>query len=60
VDRIVRAVEQDRILLRAPRIVNLLPLLRGLLPTRVFDLLIGRGLGVYRSMDRFTGRAGES
>ena len=59
VDRIIRAVESDRILVRTPSIVNLLPLLRGLLPTRWFDRLIGRGFRIYSSMDRFVGRAGK-
>ena len=57
VNRIVRAVEANRILLRAPRIVNLLPLLRGVLPTRVFDRVIGRGFRIYSSMDHFVGRS---
>ena len=59
VDRIIRAVESDRILVRTPPIVNLLPVLRGLLPTRWFDRLIGRGFRIYGSMDRFVGRAGK-
>jgi len=57
VDRIIRAVESDRILVRTPPVVNLLPVLRGLLPTRWFDRLIGRGFRIYSSMDRFVGRA---
>jgi len=59
VDRIIRAVKADDILVRAPRIVNLLPVLRGVLPTRVFDRMVGRGLHVYESMDHFTGRPNE-
>lgn len=55
VERIVRAVKSDRILLRAPRIINLLPFLRGALPARAFDVLVGRTLRIYSSMDRFTG-----
>ena len=60
VDRIVRAVRQDRILVRVPAVVHLLPALRGLLPVRWFDRLIGRGCRVYGSMDGFTGRPGRS
>jgi short-subunit dehydrogenase len=58
VDRIIHAVSTNRILLRAPRTVNLLPVLRGVLPTRVYDLVIGRGFRIYSSMDRFVGRSG--
>ena len=54
---IVAAVKQDRIFLRLPRIMNLVPLLRGLLPTRWFDRIGGDWLGVYRSMKTFKGRA---
>lgn len=53
---ILQAVERNRILLRKPFIVHLLPLLRGLLPTRVFDTIAGRWFGVYTSMNNFTGR----
>lgn len=54
-DAIVSAIRRDRILLRLPRVVNLLPLLRGGLPARWFDTVVGRWLGVYRSMDDFKG-----
>lgn len=55
--RVVRAVERDRIFVRLPRIVGLVPLLRGLLPARWFDVVVGRWFGVYESMDAFRGRA---
>ena len=58
-DRIIAAVKSNKVLLRAPRIVNLIPVLRGVLPTRVFDLLIGRGFRIYDSMDHFVGRSAE-
>ncbi len=57
VDRVWRAMLAGRPLLELPWSVGLSRALRGLLPTRVFDRLIGDGFGVYRSMDRFTGRA---
>jgi short-subunit dehydrogenase len=52
---IVSAVTQDRVILRLPRILYLLPLVRGILPRPLFDLIVGRWLGVYRSMDAFRG-----
>lgn len=58
VRRILRAVERDEIFLRMPRIVGLVPLLRGLLPARWFDRIVGDWLGVYRSMDEFRGKQG--
>ncbi|QKJ20943.1 SDR family NAD(P)-dependent oxidoreductase [Microbacterium hominis] len=41
-----------------PWTVKLGAALRGILPTRVWDAIAGPVFGVYRSMDRFTGRAG--
>ena len=50
-----RPIEENKILVRAPKIVGLLPILRGVLPTRVFDLT-AKTLGVYDSMEDFKGR----
>ena len=55
VEEIIKAVRKDKILVRAPKIVNLLPFLRGVLPTRVFDYTAEQ-LGVYNSMSDFKGR----
>lgn len=55
VDEIIKAIRKDRILVRAPKIVNLLPILRGVLPTRIFDFT-AEHLGVYDSMTNFKGR----
>lgn len=41
---------------RAPLIINLLPFLRKILPSKLFDLIVGDWFGVYRSMDTFKGR----
>lgn len=56
VDAVVRGIERDAIWVRTPGIVHLLPLVRGLLPTRWFDVVVGRWLGVYTTMASFTGR----
>ncbi len=56
VDRVWRAMLAGRPLVELPSSVRLSRALRGLLPTRVFDRVIGDGFGVYRSMERFTGR----
>lgn len=55
-EAILSAVKDDRILLRLPRMVNFVPLLRGVLPARWFDKVVGDWLGVYRSMQHFKGR----
>ncbi len=54
---IVAAIESDRVFLRLPSLLNLLPLLRGIMPVRVFDMVVGGWFGVYRSMQTFRGRA---
>jgi short-subunit dehydrogenase len=56
-DAIVAAIERDAVFLRLPRIIHLLPLVRGILPMRWFDTVVGDWLGVYRSMRTFRGRA---
>lgn len=53
-DQIMKAVKADDILLRSPMIVNITPLLRGVLPTRVFDF-VAEMFGVYDSMSKFKG-----
>jgi short-subunit dehydrogenase len=54
--RIIRAIENNRIVYKMPWIINLLPLAKGLLPIRAFDFFIGKGLQVYKSMRSFHGR----
>ena len=56
VDKVWRAMLAGRPLVQLPWSVGLSRALRGLLPTKVFDRVVGDGFGVYRSMERFTGR----
>jgi all-trans-retinol dehydrogenase (NAD+) len=56
-DRIVSAIERDRRRLVMPPLVRFVPALR-VLPTRLFDKVMDL-FGVNRTMDTFTGRAGE-
>lgn len=55
VEEIIIAIEEDKILVRSPTIVKLLPFLRGVLPTRLFDFT-AKQLGIYDSMEDFIGR----
>jgi short-subunit dehydrogenase len=57
VAHIANAIHGNRVLLRLPWIVNLLPLLRGILPSSWFDVIVGEWFGIYHTMDQFTGRA---
>ncbi|QAY72770.1 SDR family NAD(P)-dependent oxidoreductase [Agromyces protaetiae] len=56
VDRVWRAMLDGKPLLELPRSVRLSRFLRAALPTRVFDVVVGDGFGVYKSMQDFTGR----
>ncbi len=53
--KVIKAIEKNKIFVRSPFLINLLPLVRGLLPTRIFDWFVGRVLGVYASMAGFAG-----
>ncbi len=57
--RIIRAVQKNKIHLRAPLMVKLLPFLKGVLPTRAFDFVAGKLFRVYLSMDTFKGRTSQ-
>ena len=52
---VIKAVIQNRIHLRTPFMVKLLPFLKGVLPTRIFDFVAGNLFQVYHSMDTFAG-----
>lgn len=56
VKSIIKAVRKKKIYVRLPFMVRFTPFLRGVLPTRVFDILIGKWLGIYKSMAAFKGR----
>lgn len=55
-DQIIDAVKKNKIFLLAPDFLNLIPFLKGILPTRLFDIAADF-LGVYTSMEDFKGRA---
>ncbi len=54
---IIRAIERDEKLVTLPRyIYRFTRVSQGLLPTRAFDWMAGRVLGIYKTMDEFRGR----
>ena len=55
VDAIVKGVEQNKLFVRKPFMVNSLTFVKGILPVRAFDWFVGTVLGVYKSMDDFKG-----
>lgn len=54
-DQVVKAVKNNRIILRMPFMVNLLPLFRGILSARLFDIFTGKLFRVYDTMEDFKG-----
>ncbi len=56
VDEILKAIQSNEVMLRLPLTVNLVPILRGVLPTRIFDFVADSIFGVYNTMDHFVGR----
>lgn len=55
---IVRGIEKNKVFVRTPAILYLLPLIKGILPVRIFDWIVGKKLKVYHSMDHFKGHEG--
>lgn len=53
--RIIKAIHKDSIFLRMPFLMNFVTLIKGVLPTRAFDLIVGKFLGIYKSMEHFKG-----
>ncbi len=56
VRKIINGIEKNKLHVRMPLIVYTLQLFKGILPTRVFDLIVGNFLKIYKTMDEFTGR----
>lgn len=54
--KIIYGIEHDKLFVRMPGIVYWVPLIKGLLPTRLFDLVVGKWLGMHSSMKAFKGR----
>lgn len=53
--KIVRAIEKNKIFSRMPWLVYAIPFVKGILPQRWFDFILGKVFRVYSSMDSFKG-----
>lgn len=60
VEKILKGVAQGKKKIQAPLMVRFVPLIKALLPDRLFDWVAGNLLGVYSSMDSFKGREPKS
>ena len=54
--RIIKAINSNKLVIKLPWIVNLLPFAKATMPLRVFDFIIGKGFGIYNTMSSFVGR----
>jgi all-trans-retinol dehydrogenase (NAD+) len=54
--KIIRGIEHNRIFVSMPWSMRFVRFSQGLLPIRVFDWLVGDVMGIYKTMDHFTGR----
>ncbi|MBN2663660.1 MAG: SDR family NAD(P)-dependent oxidoreductase [Bacteroidales bacterium] len=54
--KILKGVKKNRIFVRMPNLIYILPFVKGILPVKWFDFVVGKLLGVYKSMDEFKGR----
>lgn len=56
VELMIKGISKKKSKIQAPFMVRFVPLIKSLLPASVFDWVAGNLLGVYRSMESFTGR----
>jgi short-subunit dehydrogenase len=56
VNKIIRGIENDRLYVRMPGIVNWVYFVKGVLPARWFDTIVGKWFGMHATMNEFKGR----
>lgn len=56
--KIIRGIENNRIFVKMPLIIHFVRLCQGIFPIPIFDWLVGKVLGIYRTMEHFEGRKG--
>jgi short-subunit dehydrogenase len=56
VKKIIKGLEKNSRYVRMPGIIYWVPLFKGILPAFLFDIIVGKWFGMYRSMDEFKGR----
>lgn len=56
VNKMIKGIARKKATIQAPFMVKLVPLIKAVLPAKLFDTVAGNLLGVYRSMESFKGR----
>ena len=54
--KVLRAIEKNKIFSGIPFSSHFIRFWQAILPTSVFDWFFGEVIGIYHSMDKFTGR----
>ncbi len=54
--KIMAGIERRKPFVRMPWLVYTLPFVKGILPLSWFDFIVGKGLGIYKTMEHFKGR----
>jgi short-subunit dehydrogenase len=54
--KIIDGIESNKRFVRMPGIVYLVPLFKGIFPTSMFNLIVGKWFGIHKSMNKFKGR----
>jgi len=54
--KIIRGIEGNKFFVKMPLIIHFVRLCQGLMPIWLFDFLVGRVLGIYKTMEHFEGR----
>ena len=54
--KIIKGIENNRLFVRMPAIIYCLLFVKGILPVRWFDVMVGKWLGIYKTMNDFKGR----
>lgn len=54
--QVIKAIEKNKIYQSMPLSMHFIRLSQGVLPVKMFDLIVGKGLGVYKTMEHFEGR----
>ena len=54
--KIIRAIEKNRIIISMPWSMHFVRFFQGILPIWFFDWFVGRVMGIYKTMEKFEGR----
>ena len=54
--KIIKGIENNKRFVRMPGIVYTLLFVKGILPARWFDVIVGKWMGIYKTMNDFKGR----